>query len=87
MGAFSATYGILTVHGQKQAVAGNLHLYTGRHHAEQQDTPTEGSFTLSDGNGNGKFIIFPSWMGCMQTNGGVHMVTGGNGNGKSVIIE
>ena len=35
----------------------------------------QGSFTLLDDNGNGKFIFFPSWMDLMESNRGVH--TGG----------
>ena len=34
-----------------------------------------------NGNGNGDSIFFPSWMGLVQTNKGVHMETDSNGNG------
>ena len=45
-------------------------------------------------NGNGNFILFPSWIGLMESNGGVHTegvatfddpFGDGNGNGKKEI--
>ena len=47
----------------------------------------KGSFTLSDGNGNGKIIFFPSCMGCVESNGGVHTGGGSNGNGNGIVME
>ena len=49
--------------------------------------PSKGSFTLSDGNGNGNFIFFPSWMGLMESNGGCSHGGGVNGNGNDVVME
>ena len=35
--------------------------------------PYKSPFTLSDGNGKGNFVFFPSWMGWIISSGGVHI--------------